>query len=191
MAGVFGPLAVQSYCFRSIKENVQVADAVRKIGLDRIEICGVHCNFDQPDTFESVIGAYRDAGVEIISLGVERLSGDRDRDRTRFEFAKQAGCGHMSINFDPAEFSAAHRVAAELAEEYDLKLGIHNHGGYHWLGSRQMLAHAFSLVGDRIGLCLDTAWALQAGEKPEKMVELFGPRLFAMHLKDFTFKPDG
>lgn len=191
MSELFGALAVQSYCFRKIRENAKVADAVREIGLDRIELCGVHCDFNDPSSFEGIVETYRKAGVRIVSLGVERLTGDRETDRKRFEFAKAARCQNMSINFDPSSFDKAHPIAQELAEEYKLKLGIHNHGGYHWLGSRQMLAHVLSLTGDRIGLCLDTAWALQAGEVPEKVIEQFGSRLFAAHLKDFTFKPDG
>ena len=50
----------------------------------------------------------------------------------------------------------------------------------------------FNQVGDRIGLCLDTAWALAARQKPIEMVEKFADRLFAIHMKDFVFhSPDG
>jgi sugar phosphate isomerase/epimerase len=45
----------------------------------------------------------------------------------------------------------------------------------------------FAQASPRIGLSLDTAWALDAGEDPVKMIEEFGPRLALVHLKDFVF----
>ena len=181
--------AVQSYCFRAIKDHAAVAEAVRRIGLSAIELCRAHDPFDDPAAFEKVVAIYRDAGVRVPSLGVETLTGDAEAERRRFECARVAGCGHMSISFNPDTFSRAHTVAHELAEQFDMKLGIHNHGGRHWLGSTQMLAHVLAQTGPRIGLCLDTAWALDAGEDAVKMIERFADRLTAIHLKDFLFEP--
>ena len=50
-----------------------------------------------------------------------------------------------------------------------------------------MLNQVFDNTSDRIGLCLDTAWALDAGEDPVAMAEKFGDRLYGVHFKDFTF----
>lgn len=182
--------AVQSYCFRSIKDHGRVAEAVRQIGLSHLELCGAHDRFNDPDAFEKVVAIYRDGGVTIQSIGVETLEGDPQKDRLRFECARVAGCRHMSISFNPATFDHAHPLAQQLAAEFDMQLGIHNHGGRHWLGSAQMLAHVFEQTGDRIGLCLDTAWSLDSHEDPVKMLERFAPRLTAIHLKDFRFAPD-
>ena len=46
-------------------------------------------------------------------------------------------------------------------------------------------------TSDRVGLCLDTAWALHSHEDPIKMAEQFGKRLHGVHIKDFAFSPDG
>jgi sugar phosphate isomerase/epimerase len=162
------------------------------VGLTRIELCGAHVNFGDTDAHGEVIRTYADAGVTIASIGVETMGDDEAENRKRFEFARAAGCDHISINFSPEAFDAAHPIVQRLAEEYGLRCGIHNHGGYHWLGSTQALHYVFSKVGDRIGLCLDTAWALNARQDPVKMVETFGHRLFAVHFKDFVFHhPDG
>ena len=187
MAGITPAFAVQSYCFRTIKTNEEVAQAVKDIGLGRIEVCRVHCNFDEADQHEACIETYRAADVAICSMGVEGMSDDDAANRNKFEFCKKAGIKHMSVDFNPATIDEALKSAQALAEEYDVKCGIHNHGGRHWLGNSQTLNHVFSKAGDRIGLCLDTAWALDAGENPVKMVERFGDRLFAIHMKDFTF----
>lgn len=181
---------VQSYCFRTIDANADVAEAVKKIGLKKIEVCRKHCDFANPAVFDETIATYRDAGVEIISIGVEGLTGDEAEDRKRFDFAKAAGLKHISVNFNPDSFDKAHKLAQKLADDYDVTLGIHNHGGYHWLGNVQMLDHVFKQVGPRIGLTLDTAWCLDAKGKPLEWMEKFADRLFAMHLKDFTFHPD-
>jgi sugar phosphate isomerase/epimerase len=187
VASITPDFAVQSYCFRNIKDNTAVAKAVREIGLNKIELCGVHCDFNKPETFASVIDIYRKAGVQIVSIGVEGMNGDEAAMTRRFDFVKAAGAKHISVNFSPNTFDAVHPVAQKLAEKYDVRCGIHNHGGYHWLGNSEMLRYVFPQVGDRIGLCMDTAWALAARQDPIKMVEEFGKRLWAVHLKDFVF----
>lgn len=188
MTAINQDFGVQSYCFRTIKDNAAVADAVRQIGLSKIELCGVHATLTDPADFEKAYHIYQDAGVEVVSIGVEMMTGDEARDRARFECAKVAGLKHISITFNTDTFDTAHPLAQRLAEEYDLRCGIHNHGAYDWLGNMQMLTHVFKITGDRIGLCLDTAWALSARMDPVKAVEKFGDRLFAIHMKDFVFQ---
>lgn len=180
-------VSVQSFCFRGVKDNSAVAGMVKDCGLSAVELCGVHADFQNSEAFASAIGAYRNAGVEIVSSGVNAISGNAAKDRPLFEFLKAAGARRMSVDFGLEDLPACLRAAERLAEEYDVKLGIHNHGGRHWLGSAQALRWVFSQTGPRIGLCLDTAWALDAGEDPVKMIEEFGPRLHLLHLKDFVF----
>lgn len=180
-------LGVQSYCFRGIKELPALGKAVRASGLERLELCGVHVDFQKPETFAGVIATLRAEGVELISTGVNGIPTDASRVRSSFEFLKAAGIKHMSVNFGIQDQPAAFRVAEQLADEYDVRLGIHNHGGYHWLGSLEALAWVFKNTSPRIGLCLDTAWAMQTGADVLKYVEQFGDRLYAVHIKDFTF----
>jgi sugar phosphate isomerase/epimerase len=139
-----------------------------------------------------VIDQFKQAGVQIVCIGVEGMSGVIDKDRPRFEFCKAAGVKHMSISFGPElmdrDFAGLKNVHA-LAEEYDLKLSIHNHGGYDWLGNDRMLKYIFERVGPRIGLHMDTAWAIDAKMNPVKWVEQFKDRLYGVHIKDFTYSP--
>jgi sugar phosphate isomerase/epimerase len=184
-------LGVQSFCFRAFKANGDVAEKVKQCGLSAIEICGVHVDFKAPETFDAAIATYRDAGVAIMSIGVQRFSGEEDVERNYFEFAKRAGCSTISADFAVDRFHDALRVAEKLSEEYGIPLAIHNHGGRHWLGSSQMLAQVFSLSSPRIGLMLDTAWALHSHEDPVKMAEQFAGRLYGVHVKDFEFDRAG
>ncbi len=180
-------MAVQSYCFRNTKDNKQVAQHVKAIGLSRIEVCGVHANFNEPATFDGVIKTYADAGVKIVSIGVETFGPDEAAARKRFDFAKAAGCKIISANFKPDTFLATLPVVYKLCGEYDIKLAIHNHGGYHWLGSGEILNWVFSFTRCCIGLNMDTAWALDARQNPVEWADKFAKRLYAVHLKDFVF----
>ena len=184
-------LAIQSYCLRSTKENSEVAAKVNELGLDGIELCGVHVDFNDESKFDEVIGIYGDAGVQIVSIGVERFADDETRERKLCEFAKKAGAKQISADFAIDRVPDAYRTAERLAEEYDLKLAIHNHGGQHWMGCNDVLDNAFKNSNDRIGLCLDTAWAMHSHADPVKMCEQFADRLYGVHIKDFVFDRSG
>jgi inosose dehydratase len=184
------PLSVQSFCFRDFKDNHETAGLVKEIGLSAIEICGIHCDFGDQSGHQSCIDTYSRAGVRIASIGVNGLS-SREANKPFFEFAKKAGLKVMSVNFsldDRIEDSL--KTADAMAEEYGIDLGIHNHGGHHWLGNNDSLAWVFSKTSRRVGLCLDTAWALDARMDPIKTIRTFGDRLHVVHLKDFVFNRD-
>ncbi|MBI1336152.1 MAG: TIM barrel protein [Phycisphaera sp.] len=181
--------AVQSWCFRHFKDNAKVAQLVKEIGLSNIEVCGAHANFNDESTFDSVIKTYKDAGVGIVSIGVEGLSLDEAAIQKRINFCKKAGAKRMSITFNPDHMPDNFALADKVATESGIHLAIHNHGGYDWLGSTRMLKYVFSKT-QHVGLCLDTAWALAAGENPLKYVELAGNRLYSVHVKDFVFGRD-
>ncbi len=183
-------VGVQSYCFRNFKDNREVAGLVRKCGLNAIELCGVHCDFSNEAGWKDAVNVYRDAGVEIVSMGVQYLSNEAAKERKYFDFAKFAGVKHMSVSFSVDSVPAAFRAAEKLADEYDIRLAIHNHGGKDWLGSPTMLANVFKNTSPRIGLCLDTAWMFDTGENPVAVAEKFGDRLYGLHLKDFTYDRD-
>ena len=191
MKNIGEELGVQSYCFRGFKENDEVVRCVKESGLSRIEICGVHADFSDESTFQSVIDTYRNAGIEIVSIGVQAMTADEAKEEKFFDFVKAAGAKHMAVDFKLPNVPDAYRMAEKLAEKYDIRLSIHNHGGRHWLGSSAMLDHVFKNTSERIGLCLDTAWALDSHEDPIAMMEKFADRLYGLHLKDFVFGRDG
>jgi len=184
-------MGVQSFCFRNFRDNAKTASLVKECGLAKIEICGIQVDFQDPASFDGAVATYREAGVEIVSTGVNGLSGDEASERNMFEFLKVAGAKFMAIDFDPASVPGSFALAEKLAEEYDIRLAIHNHGGRHWLGSAQSLEWVFAQTSHRIGLCLDTAWAMHSHEDPIALVERFGDRLYGVHIKDFTFDAAG
>lgn len=191
-----GPLefGVQSYCFRHFKDNADVAAKVKQIGVDKIEVCAVHADFEDPAAFGDVVKTYHDAGVEIVSIGVETFVGNEAAERQRFECAKAAGAKHITAHFQVDTFHDAVPATAKLAEEYDIRVALHSHGGYMFGGSPDVIEHILKLGGPRIGLCIDTAWCLQIGPwqgKPVEWVERFGKQLYGVHYKDFVFDRAG
>ncbi|HVT83035.1 MAG TPA: sugar phosphate isomerase/epimerase [Phycisphaerae bacterium] len=183
-------LGVQSYCFRGFKALPDLIAQIQAIGVTRTEVCAVHVDFNDEGTFDAAISPFRDAGLRISSIGVQTFRGDPAEEKW-FRFAKAAGCRLIASNFDLKVAPAAIAAAEKLAEKYDMLLGIHNHGGYHWLGSLDMVTHILSTAGPRIGLCLDTAWAMQTGEDALKWAEKLQSKLFGIHVKDFTFDRTG
>jgi sugar phosphate isomerase/epimerase len=186
-----GPLdfGVQSYCFRDFKDNADVAKKVRQIGVDKIEVCGVHADFSKPDAFKDVVKTYNNEGVSIISLGVQTFTG-ADTEEAWFECAKNAGAKHISAHFRIDSFETAIKKTAALCKKYGIKVGIHCHGGYMFGGSPDVIEHLIKIGEGEIGLCIDTAWCMQIGPRngdPVKWAEKFAGKIFGIHYKDFTF----
>ncbi len=183
-------LGVQSYCFRNFKPIPDLIAQIKALGLTRTEVCGVHIDFNDDSKFDATLAQFRTAGIQISSIGVQTFRGDPAEERW-FEFARAAGCRMISMTFDLKALPAVIPTTEKLAEKYDMLLGIHNHGGYHWLGNLDMVTHILGNTGPRVGLCLDTAWAMQSGEDPLKWAEKLHAKLFGVHVKDFTFDRAG
>jgi inosose dehydratase len=181
------PIAIQSYCFRHFKAVPDFLTQLKATGVSATEICAIHANFADASTAPAVIEQCKKADVQIVAIGVEYLTGDLAKDKPRFEWAKAAGVKTMSISFAPEAMFDGLKNIEKLADQYDLKLGIHNHGGYDWLGNSVILKYVFSKTSKRIGLYLDTAWAIDAKQDSIKMVEQFGDRLYGVHVKDFIY----
>ncbi len=184
-------LAVQSWCFRNFKSTTTLIEQIKGIRLKRVELCGVHADFNDPAKFPSLLEPFKQAGLQIASIGVQTFTGDEAKETAWFEFARQAGCRMISAAFDPFKQPECFTVAEKLAEKFDINLGIHNHGAHDWLGSVQMLNYILQRTGRRIGLCLDTAWMLDAGGNPVEVAEKFRDRLYGVHIKDFIFDRAG
>ncbi|MCM8804097.1 MAG: sugar phosphate isomerase/epimerase [Candidatus Omnitrophica bacterium] len=183
-------LGVQSYCFRNFRDNRIVAKMVKELRLNKIELCGVHIDFLDQSKFKDVISIYKNEGIEIYSVGVQYFSNNENNERKYFEFVKMCGAKIISADFDINKIFDCFKTAEKLCDEYNIKIAIHNHGGWHWLGNIQTLEYVFKNTSERIGLCLDTAWALDSRIDPVKMIETFSNRLYSLHLKDFIFERD-
>lgn len=187
-------LGVQSFCFRNFKDNAQVAQFVRQIGVDKIELCGIHADFNDPKAFEKVVKIYESAGVKVVSIGVQTVDANEAVERKWLECCKIAGARHMGIHYKVSNFAQAAVVVSRLAEEYDMHIGIHCHGGYMFGGQPDVLKHLLSLGSERIGVQLDTAWCMQIGpfgDPVDWVLNKFKGRITSVHYKDFVFNRRG
>lgn len=184
---------VQSYCFREFKKNEDVAAKAREIGVDKLEICAVHADFHKPSAFKDVVKIYRDAGVSLISLGVETLEG-KENERDLFECATIGGFKHISVHFKVDSFPTAIERTQKLSDEYGIRVGIHCHGGYMFGGQPDVMDHLVKLGSPQIGVCIDTAWCLQIGPwggQPLEWAKRYAGHIYGIHYKDFTFDRAG
>jgi len=184
---------VQSWCFRETKTNAEVAKKVRDIGVDKLELCGAHADFHNLTTFKDVAKTYQDAGVSIISFGVETLVGD-EKERDLFECAAIAGAKHISVHFKVDSFPEAIKKTQKLSDEFGVRVGIHCHGGYCFGGQPDVLDYLIKLGAPQIGVCIDTAWCLQIGPylgKPVEWAKRYAGHIYGIHYKDFTFERSG
>lgn len=182
-------LGIQSYCLRHTRSNEKVADRVRELGLDELELCAIHVDFQDPASFAGVVDQYARKGVRISSSGVNPITGNEANDRRLFEFAKLAGHRVISVTFPIPGTSIP--VGEKLAEEYEIDLAVHNHGGRDWLGSPKALDWLMNTTSERVGLNLDFAWMLDAGFDPLDQFNRLAKHVKTIHLKDFAFDRAG
>lgn len=187
---------VQSYCFRNFKDNADVAAKVKQIGVNKIEVCGVHSNsFADVAAWKDQAAVYANAGVEIVSIGVQTFGEDMVAARRWFECAQVAGAKYISAHFQVGNFQTVVPKVAALCGEFGIRVAIHCHGGYCFGGSPDVIRCLLDLGGENIGVCLDTAWCMQIGPNLGKPIDWvknrFKGRIYGVHYKDFTFAANG
>ena len=171
-------VGLQSYSLRHYK----VAEALsktREVGLHHWESYSKHTEPDPAKAAEYKRMA-ADAGVTIGGFGVSGFSKNHEANRKYFEFGKALGVDYLSADPDPDAFDSLDK----LVEEYGIAIGIHPHGpGAKWVKIDQ-IAGAIKDHSERIGICLDTGHLLRADQNPLRAVEVFGKRIYGVHLKD-------
>jgi sugar phosphate isomerase/epimerase len=183
---------VQSYCFRAFNDNTEVAKKILDIGLNKVEICACHGDFHKPSAFKDVVKIYNDAGISVVSVGVETFNGHAN-ERDIFESAAIAGAKHISVHFKVDTFPQAIKQAQKLSDEFGIRLGIHCHGGYMFGGQMDVLDHLIKLGSPQVGLCIDTAWCMQTGPSgdPVAWTKRYAGHIYGIHYKDFVFDRNG
>lgn len=180
-------LGVQSWCFRAFKTTDEVIAALDTCGLDAIELCPVHLDPSDAAAVDTALARYAERGITLTSFGICGFSNDEQAVRPLFELAQRAGIPALGADPDPDAFA----LLGRLCDEYGVKLAVHNHGRHHRYGTTAQLDALFAATSPQIGLCLDTAWALDAGENPIAVAERYADRLYGTHIKDFRFDDNG
>ena len=182
----YGPfkMGLQSYSLRGLttdkKADLDKALAATKsLGLHYWEAYPAHIPTDRASAAEFKTRC-ADQGVSVIGYGVMHFGKDHDANRKIFEFGKALGIGYLSADPDPDAFDGLDK----LVEEYHIAIGIHPHGPGHRWDKIDTMAAAIKDHHELIGCCVDTGHLLRSREDPVRAVEVFGKRVYGVHLKD-------
>jgi inosose dehydratase len=190
-AGVDGPygpfqVALQSYSLRGFtkgnKADVRQALTVtQELGLHFWEAYPAHFPItDDKEALRAAKELSKSFGVTVAGYGVVGLGKDADADRRIFDYAKAMGYQYLSADPDPDALDKVDK----LVDEYQIPIGIHNHGPGHRYDKIEKIAAIIKDHSPRIGCCIDTGHFLRSKEDPVLAVEAFGKRIYGVHLKD-------
>jgi sugar phosphate isomerase/epimerase len=126
-------------------------------------------------------------GVEL-ELGARGLTPEHVADYA--VLARAAGARLVRFVIDDADYHPEAKAVSAILREAaptlgELTLALENHDRFTASELRAMIETAGS---DRIGVCLDTANSLGAGEGLESVVAVLGPLTVNLHIKDFSIE---
>jgi inosose dehydratase len=186
--GPYGPfkMGLQSYSLRGYQSGGR-PDTQKALAVT--QELGIHYWEAYPDHIPMMSAAQqlaerrrqlKEAEVTLIGYGVVHLGKDEVANRKYFEFAKNMGLKYFSASPEPGSFD----LLDKLVEEYGVAVGIHNHGPGDRFAKIETIEKAIKDHHPKIGCCVDTGHFLRSREDPVRAVEVFGKRVFGVHLKD-------
>jgi len=122
------------------------------------------------------------AGITLLSYGVVSLPSNEEKARQVFEFAKDMGI--KTIASEPLKKNLP--LVAKLADEYDIKVAIHNHPQPSLYANYETVLEAVNGLSERIGACADTGHWPRSGINALDAVKALEGRLISFHLKDIN-----
>jgi len=151
----------------------------KELGLHYWESIPAHIPTD-PGQAEKYKALAKQYGVKVAGYGVVGMSKDHDANRKYFEFAKAMGIEYLSADPSKDSFDSLDK----LVDEYQIAVGIHNHGPGHQYAKIDAIADAIKDHHKLIGCCIDAGHFLRSKEDPVRAVEVFDKRIYGVHLKD-------
>jgi sugar phosphate isomerase/epimerase len=171
-----------------LTSTAELLQAYAACGVNRIELFPGHYDpaAHTPAEDRLFLQQVASAGMKLSTFGVVGLYQEAPARRI-FEFACEAGFDVINADLEPQHFAMVER----LCEEYQRKVMVHNHGRKHRWGHIRALETLFAQTSPKVGLCLDTALMLDAGDDPLQAARRFQDRLYGLHLKDYLFDRAG
>lgn len=179
-------LGIQLYSLRGFDVDKALKSA-KDLGFEQVEFYSGMFPLDStPEQIAAIRKKVSDLGLTISAHGVNGFGMDQKANRKIFEFAKAAGIRNISADPDPKAMG----LLDELVKEFDIRIGIHNHGPKHRYNKVIDTLRAIEGHDERIGACADLGHYIRSGENPVEVVRLLKGRLFGVHLKDFEKMED-
>jgi sugar phosphate isomerase/epimerase len=175
-------LGVASYSLREFSRNLAIK-TTKQLGVEFINIKEFHLPYiAKPEDIDRGRKQFENAGLKILGGGTVTFNKEDDNDiRAYFEYAKRAGMPLMVA----APTHKTLPMLEKFVKEYDIKIAVHNHGpeDKYFPSSRDALA-MMKNMDPRMGVCCDIGHESRAGKDILETLELAGPRLLDMHVKD-------
>ena len=181
-------MALQAWTFNS-KTVVEVIDKAKELGIQYIECFpGQKCSAEQqagfgpgmsPEATKVVKDKLAETGCHIIAFGVTGIPGDEKGIRSMFEWAQTWGIGTINTEIGKDQLA----LVDKLAEEYGMKVGLHNHPkpSHYW----DPAFTASELQGmNFVGACADTGHWPRSGVTPIDGLKKLEGHIASLHFKD-------
>jgi sugar phosphate isomerase/epimerase len=179
-------LGLASYSARKLTLD-QTLELCREVDIAYVNIKDFH--MPRTDSLEANAATRKKieaAGLTIVGGGTINLKKNEEI-RPAFEYARAGGFPLIVAAPDPAAFDA---IEAAI-KEFDIKVGVHNHGPEDKLFPAPQDAYKLLKGRDpRFGLCMDIGHTTRAGVDPVKTVDECKDRLLDIHVKDLKVKTD-
>ena len=180
-------LGLASYSARKLTLD-QTLELCRDVDIAYINIKDFHMpRTDSLETNAATRKKIEATGLTIMGGGTITLKNDAAQIRSAFEYARAGGFPLIVAAPEPAALDA---IEAAI-KEFDIKVGIHNHGPEDKFFPAPQDAYKLLKGRDpRFGLCMDIGHATRAGVDPVKTVDECRDRLLDVHVKDLKVKTD-
>ena len=179
-------LGLQSYSLRGYttdgKSDLKKALAVSKdLGMHYWESYTQHVPMTaDAETVKALRREIEAQGVHVGGYGVVHFSKDEAAARKIFDFAKTLGVSYLSADPSADSFD----LLDKLVEEYGIADRHPQPRPRTPLRPDRHIAKAIKDHSPKIGCCVDTGHFLRSKEDPVRAVEVFGNRVYGVHLKD-------
>jgi sugar phosphate isomerase/epimerase len=180
-------LGLASYSMRKMSLD-QTLELCRDADIAYINIKEFHMPMtDSPEAITAARHKIEAAGLTIMGGGTITMKNDPAQIRKAFEYARLGGFPLIVAAPEPAALD----TIEAMIREFDIKVGIHNHGPEDKSFPTPEAAYKLLVGRDpRFGLCMDIGHATRAGANPVQVVAECRDRLLDIHVKDLKDKTD-
>ena len=172
-----------SYTFRNFKPEAMIA-MLHELAITNLNIKDMHLPLQPLTDVPARAQVYRDAGIRLTDAGAIYFKTDTDEAiRPSFEYLKAAKIGR----FVGAPSREVLPRVAKFCVEYDIRMGIHNHGpeDQEW-PSPYDIQKVIEPMDYRVGYCIDLGHTLRTKTDPVAAIRMAATRLYDVHMKDLA-----
>jgi sugar phosphate isomerase/epimerase len=176
-------LGIASYTFRKF-DQAHLIDFMKQLKTPYLNLKDMHLPMTPVDQIAPRAAEYRAAGLTLTAAGTITFAKDEDEDiRAKFDYCKAAGISLIVGAPTPAVLPRLEK----FIKQYNIRVGIHNHGpeDKEFPSPLDVLA-AVKNMDPRIGCCIDVGHTMRTGTDVVEAIRKAGPRLFDVHMKDLA-----